>query len=130
MTDTAKLMELIFDSNMNTSKTFIDKILIKERKNIAIQFLNYFNFQDFANILITISLNNDSVKRQFFDLNFAVIFIAERTYIMKDNIKVYLCMLLSKNNLFSSRGFWVDLIERKVSKLLLESLNVSVRKLL
>jgi len=123
-------MELIFDSNMNTSKTFIDKILIKERKNIAIQFLNYFNFQDFANILITISLNNDSVKRQFFDLNFAVIFIAERTYIMKDNIKVYLCMLLSKNNLFSSRGFWVDLIERKVSKLLLESLNVSVRKLL
>jgi len=130
VTDTAKLMELIFDSNMNTSKTFIDKILIKERKNIAIQFLNYFNFQDFANILITISLNNDSVKRQFFDLNFAVIFIAERTYIMKDNIKVYLCMLLSKNNLFSSRGFWVDLIERKVSKLLLESLNVSVRKLL
>ena len=130
MTDTAKLMDLIFDSNMNTCKTFIDKILIKERKNIAIQFLNYFNFQDFANILITISLNNDSVKRQFFDLNFAVIFIAERTYIMKDNIKVYLCMLLSKNNLFSSRGFWVDLIERKVSKLLLESLNVSVRKLL
>ncbi len=119
VTDTAKFMELIVDNNMNASKSFIDKIIIKERKNICIQILNYSNFQDFANILITISLNNDSAKKSYFDLNFAVIYIAERTYYLdKNNNKEYLCMLLSKNELFSSRIFWIELIDLKIKKLM------------
>ena len=121
VTDTAKLMELIVDNNINITKCFIDKIIIKERKNISIHFLNYSNFQDFSNILITISLNNNSIKKSFFDINFAIIYIAERTYYINNNTKMYLCMLLSKNELFSSRVFWTELIEKKVNKLILDN---------
>ena len=34
---------------------------------------------------------------------------------------MYLCMLLSKNELFSSRVFWTELIEKKVNKLILDN---------
>jgi hypothetical protein len=86
-----KLMEILYNNN-NFSKTFIDYIL-RDRKNLFFKFLNYQNLQHFANILNTVSLNLDNIQNENYDLNFAIIFIAERTFFIDPNNssnKVYL----------------------------------------
>jgi hypothetical protein len=128
-----KFMEVLYN-NQNFSKNFIDSIL-RDRKNLYIKILNYNNLQHFANIFNTISLNLDNVSFENYDLNFAIIYIAERTFCYKkeksltmeenhlDSIiesfksqKIYLSALLSKNKLYSTKSFWIDLIELKLSR--------------
>jgi hypothetical protein len=118
-----KVMEILYN-NPTFSKTFIDYIL-KDRKNIFIKFVNYQNLQHFANILNTISLSLENTYSENFELNFAIIFIAERSfyYDKEKNTKTYLCAILSKNKLFATRTFWLDLIELKLSRRIEEQLN-------
>jgi len=139
--DTQLITELMVE-NINAAKNFIDKIIIKERQNISIRILNYNNFQALANILISISLLINTEDQVHFEFNFAIIYLAERTYYIhrvnnkvnykenKDTIsnqlnnnkqfKLYLCMLLSKNKLYLSKDFWIDLINLKIDKLIQE----------
>jgi hypothetical protein len=127
-----KFMEVLYN-NPNFAKNFIDSIL-RDRKNVYIKLLNYNNLQHFANIFNTISLNLDNVQSENYDLNFAIIYIAERTFCYKkepdveshnnyDSViesfksqKIYLSALLSKNKLYSTKSFWLDLIELKLSR--------------
>ena len=71
--------------------------------------------QHIAHIFLNISINIDSTNNPFYDLNFAIIYISERTYFLdeKTENKFYLCSLLSKNKLYSRKSFWFDLIELK-----------------
>ena len=121
----SRFMEVLYE-NQYFSKNFIDMILI-DRKNLFIKLTNYNNLQHFGNILNTISLNLDNVQNENYDLNFAIIFIAERTfcYIKKDEnlIKVYLSAILSKNKLYSTRSFWIELIELKLGRRIDRVLN-------
>ena len=111
-----KIMEILY-GNITSSQNFIDKIILREKKNLSIKFLNFNNLNHFTNILITISLNADNVENENYDINFAIIFIAERTYYYKDeNNKTYLCALLARNKLYSSRKYWMDLMELKISR--------------
>lgn len=114
--DIGKIMEILY-GNIATSQIFIDKIILREKKNLAIKFLNYNNLAHFTNILITISLNVDTIEHENYDINFAIIFIAERTYYNVDeHNKIYLCALLARNKLYSSRKYWMDLMELKINR--------------
>jgi len=119
----AKIMDILYN-NSSFSKTFIDFIL-KDRKNLFIYFGNFNNLQHFANILNSISLNLENCHSENFELNFAIIFIAERTFYvdLKKNAKTYLCAVLSKNKLFATRSFWIELIELKLSRRIQEQLS-------
>lgn len=112
-----KIMDA-FDNNKNFYKMFIDNILNekKEKKNIFYIFSNYQNMHHLAHIFLNISINIDSTNNPFYDLNFAIIYISERTYFLdeKTEYKFYLCSLLSKNKLYSRKSFWFDLIELKL----------------
>lgn len=111
-----KIIDLI-QGNLNVAQLLIDAIIFKEKKNLYIKFSNKKNLDHFANILNTISLKIDDVDNEFFDLNFAIIYIAERTFYTKDKInKLYLCALLSKNKIYSTRKFWLDLIDIKINR--------------
>lgn len=73
-------------ANVNFSKLFID-IILSERKTIYIYFKNFNNLKHFSNLLNTITINIDDVNCENYDLNFAIIFIAGRTFFKKpDNV--------------------------------------------
>lgn len=105
------------EKNPSYCKTIIDAIL-SEKKNIYLQFQNYFNMQHLTNIFYNISTSIDTPHHKFYDLNFAIIFIGERSYYLdeKTQNKAYLCSLLSKNKLYSRKSFWFDLIKLKLSR--------------
>lgn len=123
----SRFMEVLYN-NSYFSKNFIDSIL-RDRRNIYIKLANFNNLQHFANILNAISINLDNVQNENYDLNFAIIFIAERTFCYykkeseKNLIKVYLSALLSKNKLYATRSFWIELIELKLNRRIEEQLN-------
>lgn len=105
------------ENNPGYCKTIIDAIL-SEKKNIYLQFHNYSNMQHLANIFYNISTAIDTPNHKFYDLNFAIIFIGERSYYLdeKSQNKAYLCSLLSKYKLYSRKSFWFDLIKLKLSR--------------
>ena len=124
--DIGKLLDLL-NKDFDFPKLLIDKIISLQKQQMSLKLSNYENFHHFASILNTITLNielNDTRTED--DLNFAVIYIAERTYYLKPietsntgtNLeqKIYLCSIISKNNIYSSRKFWVDLINLKIVK--------------
>lgn len=111
-----KVMDAL-EKNPTYCKTIIDAILY-EKKNLYLQYQNYFNMQHLANIFYNISTSLDAPNHKFCDLNFAIIFIGERSYYLdeKTQNKSYLCSLLSKNKLYSRKSFWLDLIKLKLSR--------------
>ena len=57
------------------------------------------------------------LKNENYDINFAIIFIAERTYYnIDENNKIYQCAILARNKLYSSRKYWMDLMELKINR--------------
>lgn len=118
-----KIMEVLCH-NANFPKILIDYVL-RERKNLFIKFSNYQNLKHFGNILSTISINIDNVLNENYDLNFAVVFIAERAFYkdIKTEDKIYLCAILSKNKFYSTRSFWLNLIELKLGRRVEEQLT-------
>ena len=74
--------------------------------------------QHFANLLNSILINLDNQEIENYELNFAIIYIAERSFYFDEisGNKFYLCAILSKNKLFNSKNFWNDLIETKLFK--------------
>jgi len=111
-----KMMDAV-EKNLGFSKAIIDAIL-SEKKNIYLEFQNYSNMQHLSNIFYNISTSIDSPNHKFYDLNFAIIFIGERSYFVDQysQNKFYLCSLLSKNKIYSRKSFWMDLIKLKLSR--------------
>jgi len=119
-----KTMDVLYN-NPSYCKILIDSILI-EKKNPVIVFKNYHNMHYFANILNSISINLDHHENENYELNFAIIHIAERCYFYEETNgnKFYLCALLSKNKIFNSKNFWMDLIELKLFK----KMEINIKK--
>ncbi len=111
-----KIMSAL-ENNATYCKTIIDTIL-SEKKNNYLEFQNYLNMHHLANIFYNISTKIDALNHKFYDLNFAIIFIGERSYYLdeKKQSKSYLCSILSKNKLYSRKSFWLDLINLKLSR--------------
>lgn len=111
-----KIMDILY-SNPSFAKVIID-VTLTEKKNPVIVFRNNHNMQHFANILNSITLNLDHRENEEYELNFAIIHIAERSFFQDEanGNKFYLCAMLSKNKLFSLKTYWIELMELKLSK--------------
>ncbi|MCQ2817715.1 MAG: TBC domain-containing protein [archaeon] len=112
----SKFIKIINDSNFDISKRFLD-LLLEKKKDVSLKFLNLNNLEHLANFLGHISLNCISVFSGKFEMNFKIIFIAERFFYVypEDNSKIYLSALLSKNKYFRTKFFWRDVIELKLA---------------
>ena len=111
----AKLIELFENKKNDTKKLFLDGIIDKKKNSIKI--LNLKNIEHLSNVLSFISLKEDSIFKGKFELNFKIIYIAERIYYQnkKTNNKVYLSAILSKNKYFRTKQFWRNVIELKLA---------------
>lgn len=129
MEQLSKLLENL-QNNIPYSKLFIDKVLVHYKTNLYIEVPNYQNLHHLANILVTIT-NNTEIKQELFEMNFAIIFIAEKTFYKNpENVfnKVYLCKLLSKNKIYNERKFWMDLMNIKINSLIENKINHELNK--
>ena len=113
--DISVLIELIKQNN-DYDKQFLS-LIIEKKKNTYIEFLNLNNLELLGEIFSLISINNSSIMSNKFDLNFGIIFIAERTYYYDKvtNKKIFLCAILSKNKFFRTKTFWKNICEVKLS---------------
>ena len=111
----AKLIELFENKKNDTKKLFLDGIIDKKKNSIKI--LNLKNLEHLSNVISFISLKEDSIFKGKFELNFKIIYIAERIYYQnkKTNNKVYLSAILSKNKYFRTKQFWRNVIELKLA---------------
>jgi len=112
------------------SQNVIDRMLLYYKNNFFTQINNYNNFNHFAGLLNTILFNIDR-KKEYLDINFAIIYIAEKTFFKnKENPynKIYLCSLISKNKIYSDKKFWCDLIELKLGSVIENKLPLEMKK--
>ena len=119
----SKIMELIYEDNI-FAKEFID-YFISIKKSPFFILSNMNNLQHLSNILNSISLNIDKSNENIYVVNFAIIFLSQKTYCYFPNKKekFYLCALLSQNKFYSTKTFWGELIEYKLIKKLEERLE-------
>ena len=98
------------------SQNVINRFLFIHRNNLYVEVQNYNNFNHLAGILTNVILNIDK-KNNYMELNYSIIFIAEKTFFKnKENYfnKIYLCSLLSKNKMFYDKNFWTDLFDYRL----------------
>ena len=116
----SKIMNIIYEDN-NFSKEFVD-YFISVKKSPFFILLNMNNLLHLSNILNTISLNYDKSNKDVFTVNFAIIFLSQKTYcyIPEKKEKYYLCAILSQNKFYLTKTFWAELIEDKLIKKLEE----------
>ena len=112
----ANIFELFYFPNFDAGKKLLN-YLYEKRGMSSIVFLNLQNLEYLANILGFISLHENSVFNEQFDLNLKIIFIAERIFYKKKltNDKVYLSALLSKNRYYRTKQFWRNIVELKLA---------------
>jgi hypothetical protein len=127
--DICKFLKLVKES-IPFSQNVIDRMLIYYKNNLFAEIKNFNNFNHFGVLLNNILLNI-AEKKEFIDISFAIIYIAEKTYYKnKENNfnKIYLCGFLSKNRIFSEKSFWVDLIELKLDSVSEIKLDQEIKK--
>ena len=121
----AKLIELFQYNNQNSEieKKFMDTLLEK-RKISSIRFNNLKNLEHLANALSYITFKENSIFEGKFELNFKVIFLAERIFYKNkiNNNKVYLSAILSKNKYYRTKTFWKNVMELKLANKLQDHL--------
>ena len=108
--DIATLLELMKNQNNECDKLFIN-LFIERKKNTSIQILNLKNLEILGEIFSFIALNNSYIKSKKFELNFLIIFLAERVFYQNKitNSKIYLSSILSKNKYFRTKTFWKNI---------------------
>ena len=96
-------------------KLFLDNLV--DIKKPSVKYYNLNNLEVLSNILSYISLNEDSIFKGKFELNFKIIYSAERIYYQNkyNNNKIYLSAILSKNKYFRTKQFWRNIIELKLA---------------
>ena len=120
----AKIFELLNVARYEVGKKILN-CLYEKRGMSTLVFLNLHNLEHLSNILGYITLHESSIFNEQFDLNFKIIFIAERIYYLKknNNDKVYLNALLSKNKYFRTKQFWRDILELKLANKLTDHIK-------
>ena len=112
----ANIFELLYYPNYEAGKKLLN-YLNEKRGMSSIVFLNLKNLEYLANILGFISLHENDVFKEQFELNLKIIFIAERIFYKKKitNDKIYLSALLSKNRYYRTKQFWRNIVELKLA---------------
>ena len=117
------LFENKLKSDSNFATTIIDKMLREHfMQQLNYQFKVKDNFDRFVQILIDIAYNKDisDYTNKSFEINFAIIYIAERVFFEdeKKNRK-YVCSLLAeKCSIFTRKNFWENLIDFKINSII------------
>ena len=116
----SQIMNNIYEDN-NFAKEFID-YFISIKKSPFFILSNMNNLLHLSNILNTISLNFDRKNQDVYTVNFAIIYLSQKTYcyIPEKKEKFYLCAILSQNKFYLTKTFWAELIEFKLIKKLEE----------
>ena len=114
----------LFQINKDSDKVFLD-LLLEKKKSTPLKFKNLKNLECLSHILSYISLQNDSIFKGKFELNFKIILISESIFYQnKTNLnKVYLSAILSKNKYFRTIQFWRNVIELKLSNKLCDHIE-------
>ena len=109
--------------NENNEKEFLDVLVGKNKSSLKFQ--NLKNLELLATPMSYISLKHNSIFSGNFEINFQIIFIAERFFYQNkvNNNKVYLSAILSKNKLFKTKLFWQNVIELKLVKKLEDDIS-------
>ena len=114
----AKLIELFHyrPQGADLEKKFMDNLLEK-RKISSIRFNNLKNLEHLANVLSYITFKENSIFESKFELNFKIIYMAERIFYKNkiNNNKVYLSAILSKNKYYRTKTFWKNVMELKLA---------------
>ena len=121
----AKLIEIFQyqKENEKNDKDFLDVLVGKNKSSLKFQ--NLKNLELLATPISYISLKQNSIFSGNFELNFPIIFIAERFYYQNkvNNNKVYLSAILSRNKLYKTKLFWKNVIELKLVKKLEDDIS-------
>ena len=121
----SKLIEIFKyeKENENNEKEFLDVLVGKNKSSLKFQ--NLKNLELLATPMSYISLKHNSIFSGNFEINFQIIFIAERFFYQNkvNNNKVYLSAILSKNKLFKTKLFWQNVIELKLVKKLEDDIS-------
>ena len=100
--------------NGEFAKFIIDKMLEIYKQKIFFEFNDLNQFNRLSDFLIDVAMNQ-SIQKNFFELNFALIYISEKTFFIEKNNKIYLCKKLSQNyENFKNKFFWEKLIKNKI----------------
>lgn len=98
-------------SEMNASQLLIDEIFSEKKVILQVKLLSYENLIHLSNVLN--SVVNTSTSS--YNIMFAILFLAERIFFKSnDGKKVYLCQILSKNKIYSSKPLWIKLYNNKL----------------
>ena len=109
--------------NENNEKEFLDVLVGKNKSSLKFQ--NLKNLELLATPMSYISLKHNSIFSGNFEINFQIIFIAERFFYQNkvNNNKVYLSAILSKNKFYKTKLFWQNVIELKLVKKLEDDIS-------
>jgi hypothetical protein len=114
----AQLIELFQyqKENENNEKNFLDVLV--EKNKTSLKFQNLKNLELLSTPISYITLKQNSIFDGNFELNFKIVFIAERCFYQNkiNNNKVYLSAILSKNKYYRTKLFWRNILELKLVK--------------
>jgi len=118
-------LEQLRNPKSNFAKKLLDNILNHKEISSSLKFTNLKNFEHFSNILSFITMLNDNLTNPNFQINFKIIFLAERIFYQYENTndKIYLCAQLSKNLLYRTKTFWENIIDLKLTNKLEEHIE-------
>lgn len=123
-----------FENKLKTDQVFakrvVDKMLPMFSSVTHYKFSDKEKFELFSQFIVDICMNSN-VQKGIFDLNFALIFIAEKTFYQSDLFhKFYLCKSLSnKYDNFHSKELWIKLLELKIKSGLTKQTEKHLEKL-
>ncbi len=110
------------------ARTILDKMLCEYfQTKINYEFKKKDQFDRLSQILIDISLNKDIINSSnpIFEINFAIIYIAERGFYLDNNKnKKYLCSVLGeKCHTFKDKDYWKNLLTFKINSNIKKFIN-------
>ena len=90
-----------------------------------LKFVNLKNLEDLGNCLNYAILREDSIFEGNFEINIKIIYISEKTFFLneKNNDKIYLSAVLSKNKYLRTSQFWRNILEFKLASKINESIK-------
>ena len=113
-------------ANFSYGQNIIDKVLERYTSSIGVQFMNENNFIKYAQLINAVLLNKE-IQQNLFEINFAIIYIAEKTFYQHEQnpfYKRYLCKIISElNPNIKSKDFWYKLILIRIQITLEEEAN-------
>ena len=113
-----KFLEIInyIENNGENCNNFMELLATRFCQTEFVIINNLGNFHNLVNILIII-LNYCFDKKDFFDVCFFVIFVAEKGLYFSEedkDIKNSIIKIISKQTIFNSTNFWKDLIKARI----------------